>query len=218
MVVTVLAIGWSLLAATPFVRRARRERTAARLREVVPPLPAPAHRARSLPRPIAVVMAVITSPWRRRAARARDNIVRHQLPVAVDLLTVAIGAGCTPYGAVEIAAAWCPPEVGGVLAAVPRDCSRGATFEVALHDAARRTPAIGALGDALSAASRLGAPIAPTLARLAAEGRADMRRAAEARARTVPVRLLFPLVFLVLPAFGLLTVVPVLIDGFSRAR
>ena len=28
------------------------------------------------------------------------------------------------------------------------------------------------------------------------------------RARTVPVRLLFPLVFLVLPAFGILTVVP----------
>jgi len=34
------------------------------------------------------------------------------------------------------------------------------------------------------------------------------------RARTVPVRLLFPLVFLVLPAFGLLTVVPALLTSF----
>ncbi len=42
-----------------------------------------------------------------------------------------------------------------------------------------------------------------------------MRRRAEARARTVPVRLLFPLVFCVLPAFVLLTVVPVLLDGIA---
>jgi hypothetical protein len=32
----------------------------------------------------------------------------------------------------------------------------------------------------------------------------------------VPVRLLFPLVFLVLPAFGLLTVVPALLSGLAR--
>jgi tight adherence protein C len=57
--------------------------------------------------------------------------------------------------------------------------------------------------------------VGATLARLSSEARADLRRRAEARARTVPVRLLFPLVFLVLPAFGLLTVAPVLLDGFG---
>jgi hypothetical protein len=54
------------------------------------------------------------------------------------------------------------------------------------------------------------------LARLAVEERARLRRRAEAEARTVPVRLLFPLVFLVLPAFGLLTVVPTLVSSFGR--
>ena len=33
-------------------------------------------------------------------------------------------------------------------------------------------------------------------------------------ARTVPVRLCFPLVFCVLPAFALLTVVPAVFSGF----
>ena len=64
------------------------------------------------------------------------------------------------------------------------------------------------LADALLATERLGAPVLDSLQRLAVSARADVRRRAEARARTVPVRLLFPLVFLVLPAFGILTVVP----------
>ena len=52
--------------------------------------------------------------------------------------------------------------------------------------------------------------------RLATEQRAELRRHAETHARRVPVRLLFPLVFVVLPAFGLLTVIPTLLAGFSR--
>src|SRR5436190_172863 len=60
------------------------------------------------------------------------------------------------------------------------------------------------------------APVGDALARLAGEERAALRRRAEAHARKVPVRLLFPLVFLVLPAFVLLTVVPGLAAGLSR--
>ena len=56
----------------------------------------------------------------------------------------------------------------------------------------------------------------PVLARLAEEDRTALRRAAEAHARRIPVRLLFPLVFLVLPAFVLLTVVPGLAAGLGR--
>ena len=43
----------------------------------------------------------------------------------------------------------------------------------------------------------------------------DPEALAEARARTVPVRLLFPLVLTVLPAFVLLTVVPVVLGVLS---
>ena len=78
------------------------------------------------------------------------------------------------------------------------------------------TPRLQPLTDALLASDRLGAPVGDALARLAVEERAGLRRRAEAEARTVPVRLLFPLVFLVLPAFGLLTVVPTLVSSFGR--
>jgi len=148
--------------------------------------------------------------------RRDEAVVVAELPVALDLLGVAVGAGCTPYLAVEVAARWAPPAVGGRLGAVPRACALGASFTEALDDVASETPRLRPLADALLASDRLGAPVGPALARLAAEERAGLRRRAEAEARTVPVRLLFPLVFLVLPAFGLLTVVPTLVGGLTR--
>ncbi len=62
------------------------------------------------------------------------------------------------------------------------------------------------LGDHL----RYGVPLLPGLERTGLELRLDRRRAAELDARRVPVRLLAPLVTCVLPAFALLTVVPLL--------
>ncbi|HEX9994063.1 MAG TPA: type II secretion system F family protein, partial [Acidimicrobiales bacterium] len=70
--------------------------------------------------------------------------------------------------------------------------------------------AVRPVSAALSASDRYGVPLGPSLAVLALEVRADRRRRAEAAARRVPVKLLFPLVLCVLPAFGLLTVVPLL--------
>ena len=54
-------------------------------------------------------------------------------------------------------------------------------------------------------------------ARLAAEARLERRRAAEATARRVPVKLLFPLVLCTLPAFALLTVVPLQLLAYHAA-
>jgi hypothetical protein len=90
---------------------------------------------------------------------------------------------------------------------------------------APRSPALDDLATVPTAAAPRGraslpptgsSPVGPALARLAAEQRAELRRHAEANARRVPVRFLFPLVFVVLPAFGLLTVIPTLLAGFSR--
>ena len=77
-------------------------------------------------------------------------------------------------------------------------------------------PALSPVVAALAISGELGTPIADGLSRLATSARADAKRRAESRARAVPVRLLFPLVLLVLPAFGLLSVAPTLLGGFSR--
>jgi pilus assembly protein TadC len=151
---------------------------------------------------------------RHRANRRRDECLARELPAAVDLLAVAISAGATPFAAVATVARWAPPTVADSFASILATCRLGGSFEAALADTARRDPRLAPLTSVLTIGTRLGAAVNDALARLAAESRRDLRRRAEARARTVPVRLLFPLVFLVLPAFGLLTVVPAVASGF----
>jgi Flp pilus assembly protein TadB len=132
--------------------------------------------------------------------------------LTADLLAVAVTAGLTPFLALELAAASGPEPVAGRLQAV-----LAVAAEVRLVDALDReaaaNPALAPLLSAVGASERSGAPAAAALCRLAAETRARARRRAMARARTVPVRLLFPLVFLVLPAFLALTVAPVVLAG-----
>jgi pilus assembly protein TadC len=53
------------------------------------------------------------------------------------------------------------------------------------------------------------------LDRVSVDCRLRRRRAAEEAARRLPVTLLFPLVLTTLPAFALLTIVPLLVGSFS---
>lgn len=144
-------------------------------------------------------------------------MLANDLPVTIDVLSVAVAAGCTPYLAVEAATRWAPASVATRLSDVLHSSGLGIAFGDALDELGGRAPRLRPLAKALQIADHTGAPVAPALERLAAEQRSDLRRRAEERARKVPVRLLFPLVFLVLPAFGLLTVVPALLAGFGRS-
>ena len=224
----VLGVAWGALLAAPLVHRGSRASGAARVRSlsVADAAPPAAHqrlrarggalagRATAVPG-VAVVVRATRALVAARTGRRERFVVECELPVTIDLLAVAIGAGCTPFVAVEVTARWAPEVLARRLDDVRRDCALGAGFADALDALAFRVPSLRSLVDALLASERYGAPVSDALGRLAVEQRAAVRRRAEARARTVPVRLLFPLVFLVLPAFGLLTVVPALLTGFA---
>lgn len=217
-----LALAWGALAAAPLAVRARRQPVGARLRSLRRGRPE-SPRPRFVPARHLLARGLASAPGRilaqvraRHRSRRADRALGTELPVTVDLLGVAVGAGCTPYLAVEVAVRWAPPLMSARLARVRDACALGATFADALDDLAARAPPLRPVADALLASDRLGAPVGPALGRLATEQRAELRRRAEAHARRVPVRLLFPLVFVVLPAFGLLTVIPTLLAGFSR--
>jgi tight adherence protein C len=158
-------------------------------------------------------MLVLTAPRRRRAMRRNADELARALAIAVDLIGVGVAAGGTPYVAIELGAPWTPRVVGRELEGVLRACALGQSFDDALRELGIRVPALRPLTDALRTSALLGAPVAPALARLAVDVRTDLRRRAEARARSVPVWLCFPLVLCILPAFALLTVVPVVVDG-----
>jgi hypothetical protein len=214
---------WGALVVTPVVRQAMRVAAATRAATLSPgrmrkSVPWFAFRHRRVSS--AVERSAVGRVWGavagRRRARADDAALARELPVTLDLLGVAVGAGCTPHLALDVAARWSPPHLADAFGEVLRRCALGLDLESSLDAMATTTPRLRPLADALLTSDRAGAPIGPVLARLADENRAAVRRSAETHARRVPVRLLFPLVFLVLPAFVLLTVVPGIAAGLGR--
>ena len=91
-------------------------------------------------------------------------------------------------------------DLGGRL----RDELRAASDRLGLVDFRRAAAAI-------TRSETLGSSLSGSTSELAASVRQARRARATERARTAPVKMLLPLVFLVLPAFLLLTVVPVLL-------
>jgi Flp pilus assembly protein TadB len=142
---------------------------------------------------------------------AAPGVRPDEVALTADLLAMAVTAGLTPFLALELAARFVPEPGAGRLGAALGEAEGGLGLADALGAEARRTPALAPVLALLAASERSGAPVAAALGRLAAQIRAQDRRRAMARARVVPVRLLFPLVFLVLPAFLLLTVAPVVL-------
>ena len=213
-----VAFGWGIVSAGAVLGLSRRIEITRRARAMATRSRRPMPRvfARALAHPVCVtVRSVVGAPLRQRRARRHDDAVLTELPIAVDLVGVAVGAGCSTFQAVAVAARWSPPRLAVVLGEVGRATAIGASFDDALVGAGASAPNVRRLTETLRTSTRLGSPASASLARLAQEVRADVRRRAEARARTVPVRLLFPLVFCVLPAFALLTVAPVLLDGIA---
>ena len=147
-----------------------------------------------------------------RARGLRPEVVA----LTADLLAMAVAAGLTPYLALEVAVRFAPRPVADRLEAVLAAAESGLCLVEALDAEARRTPSLESLLALLAASERSGGPIGAALVRLAVANRAQARRRTMARARTVPVRLLFPLVFLVLPAFLLLTVAPVVLASLTQ--
>lgn len=183
---------------------------------------------------VGVVVAVLLSPllalpavalsgglpaWRDRAARrTRARLVRATLPDVIDLFRLAVGAGLSVHQAIDAVAPRSPEPVHAALEEVRRRVALGARLGDAYD-------ALDALGDpvlplaaALRGAARHGAPLASALERVAADARVLRRRRAEEDARRLPVQLLFPLVLCVLPAFGLLAVVPLLLASLRSLQ
>lgn len=145
------------------------------------------------------------------AIRRSSRDLATAMPECVDLLLLCTGAGMSLPLALPVVAERTSDPLGSALRASELACSLGSPRADAL--AAALTPLgerAAALGHVLAEHLRYGVPLAPSLERLGLEVRIERRRKAEEEARRVPVRMLGPLVTCVLPAFGLLTIVPLL--------
>ncbi len=163
---------------------------------------------------------VIAMSWPRVRSllleRRRRGEIMRAVPDAIELLVLMIRAGLTPRHAVIGLVDQAPRPIRPGFVEVERRLHRGD----GLADALRGLPEVlGApldpVADTLAIAERHGTPIGDALTQLSAEVRQQRRRAAEADARKLPVRLSFPLVFCTLPSFVLVAIAPAILAALS---
>lgn len=154
--------------------------------------------------------------FERRSVRRSRRRAQAALPDLIELVIIGVRAGLTPTAALEAAIRHLPPELADPLEAVRLQMHRGKRLADALdalpdwlgHHAAEFT-------EALVTADRYGLPLEPILDRLGADVRSARRRLAQEAARTLPVKLSFPLVLCTLPSFVLLAVAPAVLGAVS---
>lgn len=150
--------------------------------------------------------------------RAHQDAIE-AIPDFVEVVIIAVRAGLAPTRAVTVAARHAAPALRPALDDARLRLERGSRLADALAALPERFGAPAApFVDALAAADRYGLALEPVLDRLASDARTERRRHAERYARTLPVRLSFPLVACTLPAFVLLSIVPALMGALSTLR
>jgi tight adherence protein C len=170
------------------------------------------------PLAVGLVAATIVRAHLRRARdrRTAARAVADGLPEAVVLLLLCCGAGIALPLAQPLVARHLPPPIGPALLAAEAASDAGQPrADSVVRELGRLGDRATALAHVLADHLHYGVPLAPALERLGLELRLERRRRAEQDARRVPIRLLGPLVTCVLPAFGLLTVVPLLVASLQ---
>jgi tight adherence protein C len=138
----------------------------------------------------------------RRRSRARFEQIDYELPNLIDLLVVTVEAGMGFTGSLQLAAERFSGPLGDELRLTLQEQSMGLAPREALRNLLERceTPLMRSFVRAVLQGETLGVSIGQIMRDLAVEMRKRRRAAAEERAQKAPIKLLFPLVFLIFPA------------------
>lgn len=138
------------------------------------------------------------------------------LPDAIEMLVLVVHAGMTPHQAIRLLEARAPAPIRSAFAAVHHRTSRGAPLADALAALPEHLgPGAVLMADALKMSERYGTPIGTALEQLSHDVRERRRRATEAAARKLPIRMSFPLVACTLPSFVLVAIVPAVLAALE---
>lgn len=171
--------------------------------------------------PLAVLLAIAVRRFAEaRAGARRRHAMDAEIPQLLDLLAAGSAAGLSAVAGFQRSVQALRGPLGRELKASLDAVAVGARWRTELSAVTERL-ALPDLRRAMAVLTRtetLGTSLTGATRDLAADVRSSRRAAVAERARAAPVKMLFPLVFLVLPAFLLLTVVPVLLTTVRSIR
>ena len=144
----------------------------------------------------------------------RAQQIQRDLPNALDLLTVSVEAGLAFDAALAQVARNTEGPLADEFARVLQEMQIGMSRTDAIRAMGERTtvPDLRSFATAMVQADVFGIPIAEVLRVQAKEMRVKRRQRAEEKAQKVPVKILFPLIFLILPALFVIILGPAIIQ------
>lgn len=145
-----------------------------------------------------------------RRARARLDQIEYDLPELIDLLVVSVEAGLGFSAAIKAASDRLAGPLGAEMRLMLQEQKMGLTVIEALKNVLNRveTPSLRSFVRSVVQGEQLGISIGQVLRSVADEMRKRRKAAAEERAQKAPIKMLFPLIFLIFPAMFIVLLGP----------
>ncbi len=145
-----------------------------------------------------------------RRRRLRLETVDRQLPDMIDLLVVTIEAGLGILASMRVASETLRDPLGQELRLTLQEQRMGLSVGEAIESLGRRAnaPNMRIFVRSLTQGEKLGVSIGTTMRNLASEMRKRRKAMVEEAAQKLPIKMLFPLGFLIFPAIFIVLLVP----------
>ncbi len=145
----------------------------------------------------------------------KKGLILRVFPDTIDLISLCVGAGLDFMQGLRWVVERCRPSpLTREFSRIIQEVKMGLPRQEALKNMVKRVdlPEISSFVNALIHAERMGAPINQVLAVISEESRLQKFEKAERMALKAPVKMLFPLIFFILPVIGIIVGGPVLIQ------
>ena len=153
----------------------------------------------------------------RKRGKSRLDEIDRQLPELIDLLIATIEAGMGFTASLGLIADRLGGPLGAELRLTMKQQTLGMTIGRALEDMGERcqTPSLRSFVRTAGRGETLGVSIGPVLRELSADQRRRRRQAAREKMQKAPVKMIFPLMFLIMPALMIVLMFPA---GYALAH
>ena len=147
-------------------------------------------------------------------AKRRLGEIDYELPELIDLLVVTVEAGLGFVGSLQMASDRLTGPLGDELRLTLQEQNMGLSINEALSNTMARcdTPSMRSFVRSIVQGETLGVSIGQIMRDLATEMRRRRKANAEERAQKAPIKMLFPLVFLIFPAMFVVLLLPAVLS------
>jgi tight adherence protein C len=170
---------------------------------------------------IVIVTTYLPRAWLRRRVRARQEKIRRGLADALDMLSVCANAGLGFDQSLQRVSEYWKTPIAEEFRRTVSEMGLGVSRQDSLRNMADRLDIteLSSFVAVILQSDQLGMSIADTLHSQADQMRVERRYRAQEQARKIPLKMLFPMLFFILPAIFAVVLgpaLPILVDLFAQ--